>query len=81
MLLRIKFKANWASVRARKQAQIVRDHARENARRRNHQYRVGDQVLIEQPGIRRKLSSPRVGPYDVTKVYTNGVSNQRKGES
>jgi hypothetical protein len=30
-------------------------------------------VLLETPGILRKLSTPRTGPYTVTNVYKNGV--------
>jgi hypothetical protein len=36
-------------------------------------------VLLETPGILRKLSTPRTGPYPVTNVYKNGTIRIQKG--
>ena len=36
-------------------------------------------MLLETPGILRKLSTPRTGPYPVTNVYKNGIIRIRKG--
>jgi hypothetical protein len=36
-------------------------------------------VLLETPGILRKLSTPRTGPYPVTNVYKNGTITIQKG--
>jgi hypothetical protein len=36
-------------------------------------------VLLETPGILRKLSTPRTGPYPVAKVYKNGTIQIQKG--
>jgi hypothetical protein len=38
-----------------------------------YEYEVGDQVLLETPGILRKLSTPHTRPYPVTNVYKNGT--------
>jgi hypothetical protein len=38
-----------------------------------YEYKIGDQVLLETPGILRKLSTPYTGPYPVTNVYKNGT--------
>jgi hypothetical protein len=43
-----------------------------------YEYKVGDQVLLETPGILRKLSTPRTGPYPVTNVYKNGTIRIQK---
>jgi hypothetical protein len=43
-----------------------------------YEYKVGDQVLLETPGILRKLSTPRTGPYAVTNVYKNGTIRIQK---
>ena len=42
-------------------------------------YKVRDQVLLETPGILRKLSTPCTGPYPVTNVDKNGVIQIQKG--
>jgi hypothetical protein len=38
-------------------------------------------VLLETPGIPRKLSTPRTGPYPVTNVYKNGKIRIQKGNN
>jgi hypothetical protein len=43
-----------------------------------NEYEVRDQVLSETPGILRKLSTPRTGPYPVTNVYNNGTIRIQK---
>jgi hypothetical protein len=49
-----------------------------NKSRIPYEYKVGDQVLLETPGILRKLSTPRTGPYPVTNVYKNGTIRIKK---
>ena len=79
MLLPITFKAQWADIVQRKQEQITRDNARENSRRIPYEYKVGDKVLINKPGILRKMDTPREGPYTVTHVHTNGTVRIQRG--
>jgi hypothetical protein len=44
-----------------------------------YEYKVGDQLLLETPGILRKLSkTPCTGPYLVTNVYKNGTIRIQK---
>jgi hypothetical protein len=43
-----------------------------------YEYEVGDQVLLEGPGILRKLSTFCTGPYPVTNVYKNGTIRIQK---
>jgi hypothetical protein len=43
-----------------------------------YEYKIGDQVLLETPGILRKLSTPRTGPYPVTNVYKNDTIRIQK---
>jgi hypothetical protein len=45
-----------------------------------YEYQVGDQVLVESPGILRKLSTPRTGSYLVTNVYKNGTIRIQKSK-
>jgi hypothetical protein len=45
-----------------------------------YEYKVGDQLLLETPGILLKLSTPRTRPYPVTNVYKNGTIRIQKGK-
>jgi hypothetical protein len=53
---------------------------KENKIRIPHEYKVGDQVLLETPGILRKLSTSRTGPYPVTNAYKNGKIRIQKAK-
>ena len=79
MIHNIAFKANWDRIQKRKQDIINKSNKKENKNRIHYEYKVGDQVLLETPGILRKLSTPRKGPYPVTKVYQNGTIQIQKG--
>jgi hypothetical protein len=52
---------------------------KENKSQIPYEYKVGDQVLLETPGILLELSAPRKGPYPVTNVYKNGTIGIHKG--
>jgi hypothetical protein len=73
MIDNIAFRANWDQIRERKQDIINTFNQKENKSRIPYEYKVGDQVLLETPGILRKLSTPHTGPYPVTNVYKNGT--------
>jgi hypothetical protein len=79
MIHNIAFKANWDRIQKRKQGIINKSNKKENKNRIHYEYKVGDQVLLETPGILRKLSTPGKGPYPVTKVYQNGTIQIQKG--
>jgi hypothetical protein len=51
-MLNIKNVTSWDHVRQRKQERINENNKRENARRLDHQYNIGDQILL-----RRKKNS------------------------
>jgi hypothetical protein len=58
-----------------------RNNRRENAPRKNHDYKVGDKILLKKPGKHlRKLEAPRTGTHTVTAVYTNGTLHIQKGK-
>ncbi len=79
MILPIRFKANWALIAQRQQKNIQKNNTRENAQRLPHDYQPGDKVLLERPGIQRKLATPREGPYEVIRAYTNGTVRIQRG--
>jgi hypothetical protein len=73
------FKANWNRIQKRKQDLIHKSNNKEKKSCIPYEYKVGDQVLLETPGILRKLSTPCMGPYPVTKVYNNGSIQMQRG--
>ena len=79
MILPIKFTTDWALIAQRKQDIINSSNDRENKFRKEHQYNIGDKVLLSKPGIIPKMSNPREGPYVVTKVSANGTVRIQKG--
>ena len=79
MLLPIQIKTDWARIRQRKQDMINVNNRKENAKRIEHEYRVGEKVLLEKPGLISKLSAPRTGPYRITHTYTNGTVRIQRG--
>jgi hypothetical protein len=79
MIHNIAFKANWNRIQERKQDLIDKSNSKENKSRIPYEYKLGSQVLLETPGILRKLSRPRTGPYPVTKVFKNGTIQIQEG--
>ena len=84
MIFPTTYAVNWNRVNQRKRNQVTRDNNRENSRRRQHQYRVGDRVLVTKFGydgeVVPKLARPTRGPYRVLRVFTNGTARlQRRG--
>ena len=73
MILPIKFKADWALIEQQKQLSINNSNQRENKSRIQHVYKVGDKVLLQKPGLLRKMTIPYSGPYEVQRVFTNGT--------
>ena len=79
MLLPVKFVADWTRIQLQKQKQIDRSNERENKSRIDHKYSRGDCVLLTTPGLLRKGSSPRTGPYQVVDVQDNGTITIENG--
>jgi hypothetical protein len=79
MLLPIQIKTDWAQIRQRKQDIINVNNCNKNEKRIEHEYRVGETVLLEKPGFISKLSAPRTGPYRITHTYTNGTVRIQRG--
>lgn len=72
-LLNVSFEANWQYIKERKQKLIVQNNKRENAKRTDHQYTIGDQVMVRQDPNRKHGSDQFRGPYTVTRVNDNGT--------
>ena len=74
MILPTQYVANWEEVRRRKQKRIADSNQRENKKRLPHEYTMGDMITLNRPGIIRKLSIPRRGPYSIEEVHNNGTA-------
>ena len=79
MLFDIPYLADWNEIGRRRQALVDRDNARENKRRKEHDYKVGDKCTLRKDGILRKAEDKNHGPYTITQVYTNGNVRIQKG--
>jgi hypothetical protein len=82
MIHNIAFRANWDQIQKRNQDIINKSNQKENKHKSRipYEYKVGDQVLLETPGILLKLSTPHTGPYPVTNVYKNVTIRIQKGK-
>ena len=50
-ILNIKHVADWEHIRQRKQLRIIHNNMRENMRQNNHQYKVGEKILVKRKKI------------------------------
>jgi hypothetical protein len=74
MLFDIPFVADWNQIGDYRQSQTDRSKKRENNKRVDYDYKVGDKVLIRKDGILRKAESIwRKEPWTITTVHTNGT--------
>jgi len=74
MLFDIPFVADWHKIGDYRQHQTDRSNIRENNKRVDYDYKVGDKVLIRKDGILRKAESIwRKEPWTITTVHTNGT--------
>ena len=77
-ILNIKHVANWEHTRQRKQLRIDHNNRRKNMRRNNHQYKVGDKILVK----RKKNSKQELdfmAPFPITQINDNGKVSFHKG--
>ena len=77
-ILNIKRVADWEHIRKRKQLRINHNNMRETMRRNNHQYKVGDKILVK----RKKNSNHELefmGPFGITQINDNATVCFQKG--
>ena len=63
----------------RKQHLVDKANLRENNKRVDFDYEIGQQVYVVTKGVQRKLDRPKKGPFPITKVYTNATVRIRRG--
>jgi hypothetical protein len=73
MIFNIQHATDWEYNKQRKQCIIDLNNKRENSKRQQHVYRVGDKVLLNR-GTENKDESPYIRPLDIMKVHDNGIS-------
>ncbi|KAE9310025.1 hypothetical protein PF008_g20555 [Phytophthora fragariae] len=65
--------ANWSFLSKQRFMAILQDNDRENRKRIQHFYRVGDNVMLRIPARERKKTDPvSKGPFIIKTVYDNG---------
>jgi len=79
MLFDIPYIADWKAIGTRRQKFVDQNTARENARRIDFDYAVGQKVIVRKDGILRKAESRYLGPYVITSVHTNGTVRIQRG--
>ena len=78
-MLNTKFIADWQAIKARKQQIAHKNNMRENSKCLIHQYKVGDQVLLDEDP-KSKYDTKYSGPYRVYTVNNdNGTVKIKKG--
>ena len=77
MIMQTKIRVDWELIKKMRRQNMIRNNIRENSKRLEHAYKVGDKVLIvkvrEQREKEPKLRKPIEGPYEITRVYRNGT--------
>jgi hypothetical protein len=74
MLFDIPFVADWKQIGDYKQHQTDCSNKRENDKRVDYDYKVGDKILIRKDGILREAESIwKKEPWTITEVHTNGT--------
>ena len=75
MLFDIPFLADWKQIGEHRQNQTDRSNTRENNKRVDYNYKVGDKIIIHKDGILRKAESIwKKEPWTITTFHTNGTS-------
>ena len=77
-ILNIEHVAYWEHIRQHKQLWINHNNMRENMRRNNHQYKVGDKILVK-PKKNSKHELEFMGPFPITQINYNGTVRFQKG--
>ena len=78
MVINTPFIAEWEAIKQRKHQIIDKNNKMENSKRKEHVYRVWDQVLLKNKRA-RKYKHLFKGLYAITKIWENGAVTLCKG--
>ena len=80
MLFDIPFIADWRKIGDYRQRQTDLNNLRENEKRIDYDYKVGDKILVRKDGILRKTESRWINePWTIVSVHTNGTIRVTRG--
>ena len=79
MILNMSYVANWHEITNKKQIDSDKSNLRENNRRIDYDYQIGQKVFVTSTDIKCKLDDPKEGPFEITNIYTNGTVRIQKG--
>jgi hypothetical protein len=78
MIFDIAHVADWQYIQQRKQTLINKNNKRENDKRIDYDYAVGNSIIKIKAGT-HKMEQPREGPYEIIRVHANGTVTIQKG--
>ena len=78
-ILNVRHEANCKLIKEQKQKLINRGNELENKKRLNHEYKIGDKVLLNNAWKAKFNKDTYVGPYIITEVRNYGTVRARKG--
>ena len=78
-IMNLTFNANWYLIQIKKQEAINKKNAKENSKPIQHEYKVNNQVLVENQQSNKFGQDTYNGPWTVNKVRDNRTVNITKG--
>ena len=78
-ILNVKHTADWDEIKQRKQKLINENNKRENSKRIEHRYEVGQRILIKRDSNQGKYEPLHDGPFTITHVNDNGTVRYQDG--
>ena len=72
IILPIKYTVDWELVRQKNQTQNNKDNIRENSKRVDHNYKVGDKVTLDNNSA-FKYKTPYNRPFEIKQRFTNST--------
>ena len=84
MIMQMHINIDWEKLKRKRIIATKKNNLRENKNRIDHEYQIGEQILIVRKrsdrNTQQKLNLPTEGPYCITKTFKNGtVEIDRKG--
>ena len=79
MIFNLKSLINWKAISIKKQQLVDKANLRENTKRVDFDYRVGQKAYVINSDIHRTLNGPKFGPFEITDIYTNGNVRIQRG--
>ena len=79
MLFNNPYIAVWTIIGQPRELLVDQNNTRENLKRIDFDYTVGNKMLLKNYGILRKAEDKNVSPYMIAQVHTNGTVRIQRG--